>query len=206
MNQQNQTSLDTKQDSAHGLGAGLPADKLEARRRLLKGGLALAPVAMTVTSRPVLAGSNAECHGPTGFQSANVSRQVGTVSDPTCGVRKRPADWSGDTTHWPSSCKSTANFSTCFPSTSKYASNTLLEVLQGSCGGTSDDKAVSQRIGAAYLNCLAGQTVPSLIQIRAIWSGYCSAGGYRPTSGEAVWSAAKICKYLDYTMGVGVSF
>lgn len=177
------------------------ASRREARRRLLKGGLAAAPVALTVTSRPVLGAI--ECHGPTGFQSANVSRLVGQAADPACGTRKRPADWVAVGVSWPAGYTRAMLFGTAFPGTTLYAALTLEQVLAGPSTGTANDKLIAQLVVAALLNT-ASTTVPSATQVRAVWTGYLG-NNFRPGS-EAIWPATKIIKYLQYTMGIAVTF
>jgi hypothetical protein len=197
-----------EQHHTHDANAGAAADSADsarraARRRLIKGGLSAAPVAMTVASRPVLATST--CHGPTGFQSANVSRAVGKLTDPACGSRKLPGDWAASGVTWPSAYKRTDSFKTHFPGTTKYtdATHTLEKILKAECSGNGDDKQVSQLIVAALLNS-ASNPVPSAAQIKAMWAGYCN-NDFQP-GGEAPWTASKFSKYLQYTMGIGVQF
>lgn len=197
--------MSTQENSQNGQSATTSAglSSQEARRKLLKGGLSVAPVAMTVASRPVLA--TGTCHGPTGFQSANVSRAVGKLKDPACGTRKMPAEWAAKNVSWPTAYKRGDSFKTHFPSTTKYTDSrhTLEKVLKGECGGNADDVSISQLIVAALLNS-ASTAVPSAAQIKAMWVGYCN-NNFQP-GGESPWTASKFSKYLQYTMGVGVQF
>src|SRR5438046_7128669 len=75
------------------------------RRRLLRGGLAAAPVMMTLVSRPVLAQT---CTTPSGYVSANASRPGGS----SCSGYG-PRHWYGQMT-WPSSYKPNDNFKKYF--------------------------------------------------------------------------------------------
>lgn len=178
-----------------------PTPDLAARRRLLKGGLSVAPVALTVTSRPVLA--TGTCHGPTGFQSANLSRNVGKMKDPACGTRNMPANWADSNTGWPTGCGRTDKFRTHFPNSTLFLTDadTMDKVVKGTAsGGTAEQKEVAKLVVAALLNSYS-TSVPTATQIKAIWHGYCSPTGYRP-GGELAWSGEKIRKYLSYTMGV----
>jgi len=177
------------------------AARREARRRLLKGGLAAAPVALTVTSRPVLGAI--ECQGPTGFQSANVSRLVGAPGGLSCGTRKLPADWVATGVTWPAGYTRAMLFGSAFPQTTLYAALTLEQVLAGPSTGTANDKLIAQLVVAALLNS-ASTTVPSVQQVRDLWTGYLG-NNFRPGS-EAVWPPSKIIKYLQYTMGIAVTF
>ncbi len=201
MNQHQQQPLDSGQEPAMPQVAATAASRLEARRRLLKGGLALAPVAMTVTSRPVL-GANLECHGPTGFQSANVSRAVGKTVDLACGTRKRPADWAVPGTTYPSGFNSGTLFATYFAN-GGFANGTTFGNILAMSAGSSVNTQIAQLVVAAILNSVT-TTVPSRAQIIALWNGHVNKN-YSP-SGEAPWDDAKIIKYLNYTMGVIVSF
>jgi len=201
MNQHQQQPLDSGQEPAMPQVAATAASRMEARRRLLKGGLALAPVAMTVTSRPVL-GANLECHGPTGFQSANVSRAVGKTVDLACGTRKRPSDWALATTTFPQGFTRNTRFSDFFPGSSIPAGTTFGGILAMS-SSTSADVKIGRLVVAAILNSVTA-TVPSRAQIIALWNGHVNKT-YSP-SGEAPWDDAKIIKYLQYTMGTAVSF
>src|SRR5436305_15283225 len=64
----------TKTNSSSDPPAQPRADPLACRRRLLPGGLGVAPVLMTLVSRPVLAVTSAgQCTTPSGFVSANAS-------------------------------------------------------------------------------------------------------------------------------------
>ena len=201
MNQHQQQPLDSGQEPAMPQVAATAASRLEARRRLLKGGLALAPVAMTVTIRPVL-GSNLECHGPTGFQSANVSRAVGKTVDAACGTRKRPADWAVAGTPYPTGFTSGTVFASYFPNSGFTTGTTFGGVLTMAVGGSVRIQ-IAQLVVAAILNSVT-TTVPSRAQIIALWNGHVNKN-YSP-SGESPWDDAKIIKYLNYTMGVVVSF
>ncbi|MFY7865278.1 hypothetical protein [Roseateles sp.] len=180
------------------LGADAQAKKLAARRSLLKGGLAAAPVVMSAASRPVLA--QTQCHGPTGFQSANISRMVGTGVN-SCGSRKNPAAWLSQINDLPHPYKKTDKFNVLFAGTTKFSEDkhTLGSVLNSNATG--NDIAIAKLAIAALLNTASTQ-VPTAEDIRKLWAGYCS-GNYRP-NGEAAWPTSKFIIYLNYTMGVAV--
>lgn len=176
--------------------------RLSARRQLLKGGLAAAPVVMSAASRPVLA--QTQCHGPTGFQSANISRMVGVVADSKCGLRKTPSTWLTQINNngaLPQPYVKTDKFKAHFVGTTKFAADTdtLESVLRSTATG--NDIAIAKLVVAALLNS-ASTTVPSLDQIKTMWLGYCG-GNYRP-NGETAWTPNKFINYLNYTMGVAV--
>lgn len=177
---------------------------LSARRRLLKGGLGLAPVAMTMASRPVLAGTET-CHGPTGFQSAPPSR-IGQTPSCTIGRGQGPTAWTSKSpSNYPGGAD-TANrlFSVAMNDNRLFGSLTVQQVVSGnfgSAGGTSEDKEVARRVAAAYLNALSGQGFPmTVLQVQQLWQGYISKS-YRPGGAGVVWQdAAQFLKYLNYVM------
>jgi hypothetical protein len=178
------------------------ATRQAARRRLLKGGLSLAPVTMTVTSRPVLA--TGTCHGPTGFHSANLSRKIGKTP---CSWKK-PSDWCTNSGNdWPSTCKSKKNsyFKDVFGCSDKWGSisdtRSVWWVINNT--NTSDSCKIGKLLVAAWLNCAASPTSFPMTEakIKEIWIEH-NLGGYRPGGDTQVWDAAKIQKYLWYTMGV----
>ncbi|MDN3544947.1 hypothetical protein QWZ02_10880 [Kinneretia asaccharophila] len=177
---------------------------LNARRRLLKGGLGLAPVAMTMASRPVLAGTET-CHGPTGFQSAPPSR-IGQTPSCTIGRGQGPSAWAiKSSSNYPGGAD-TANrhFSVAMNDARLFGSLTVRQVVSGSfgsAGGTSEDKEVARRVAAAYLNALSGQGFPmTVLQVQQLWQGYISKS-YRPGGAGVVWKdAAQFLKYLNYVM------
>src|SRR5438552_17349326 len=78
-------------------------DLKASRRRLLQGGLAAAPVLMTLVSRPVLASST--CTTPSGFVSINASHPGAPVCD-----GNGPTYWYNVQSTWPSSHKTNDNF------------------------------------------------------------------------------------------------
>ncbi|MFY7872011.1 MAG: hypothetical protein ACOVQL_06500, partial [Limnohabitans sp.] len=174
-----------------------------ARRRLLKGGLGLAPVAMTVTSRPVLA--TGTCHGPTGFHSANLSRKVGT----TPCTWKKPADWcTSSGNDWPTACKSLKDkpFKDVFGAADKSLaiSNTRsVWWVISQTTNTADSCKIGKLIVAAWLNSAASPNAFPMTeaQVKEIWIEH-NTVGFRPGGDTQAWDTIKIQKYLWYTMGV----
>jgi hypothetical protein len=187
-------------------GSDIEAVRRSARRRLLKGGLGVAPVVLTVTSRPVLAtgGGGGTCHGPTGFHSANLSRKVGA----TPCTWPKPTDWcNNNCTDWPDYCrgKKDSKFTTvfgCSDATGKITSSmSCWDVIKNS--GTADSQVIAKLVMATWLNCYKyGNSFPlKESQVMEIWKEH-NTGGFRPGFDTQAWDAAKIKKYLWYTMGV----
>jgi len=182
------------------------------RRRFMKGGLAAAPVLMTLVSRPVL---GAQCLSPSAFCSGNVSSP--SAGAPVCqgttpGFWKQPqhfSDWPLGFNPTPTTSGSGKRLSTTaatmFHSSStgfsvgtlyNFKGKTLLEVLETTGGPPAD---VGRHIGAALLNALTGRnSMPSDAIVRAIWNEYASKGYYEPTAGVQ-WNHTQICDYLKST-------
>lgn len=186
--------------------------RLIARRRLLKGGLGLAPVSMTMVSRPVLAGGTDTCHGPTGFQSAPPSR-LGTTPSCTIGKCDGPDKWKPCVkSAYPGSCGD-KTFATCFQDSTKFSKLTIYNAINGLWGssyngGTSyssasdNDKAMARKAAAAYLNSLkTGNGFPmSTTQVQKFWQGYV-ANNYRPGGTGVTWNTySQYQNYVGYVM------
>lgn len=177
-------------------------DPKAARRRLLQGGLAAAPVLMTLISRPVLA---QQCQTPSGFCSGNASVAVG--AGPICAGRTpgywKQSQWFGSwkqppyypTTVGGHSGHKATLFDAVF--TPHYHGKTLLDVLE--MGGGPPDN-VARHVVAALLNAAAGWT-PTLTvaMVRGIWNEYITKGYFEPTAGVH-WGDAQIVSYLVSTM------
>lgn len=185
---------------------------LNARRRLLKGGLGLAPVAMTMASRPVLAGTET-CHGPTGFQSAPPSR-VGQTPSCNIGKGKGPTALSSEADgSYPQQCAKTT-FSAAFGVNTLFPSLTISRAIRNqfvaydSKGqivwdyrSVSDQhKLMAREVAAAYYNALDGKGFPMTpIQVRELWQGYVG-NSYKPGGFGNPWNYGQFTKYLDYIM------
>ena len=183
-------------------------DPKAARRRFLQGGLAAAPVLMTLVSRPVLA---QQCTTPSGFVSLGASTAGRGV---TC-IGHMPSYWANPAnfSQWPSGFKPTDPQATLFgPPQGVFANSpysgdpTLLDVLNGAAtphNHTTDKTAMF--LAAALLNAAAGLTPTlSVPAVRDIWSeygasGYGPGGSFSPSSG-AHWDALEINEYLLTTM------
>jgi hypothetical protein len=172
-------------------------DPKASRRRLLQGGLAAAPVLMTLVSRPVLA---VQCTTPSGYVSLNASTAGRGVN---C-TGHTPAYWANPVnfSQWPPGfipqvppgplTRFNAQFEPDLP-----MNPTLLAVL-GFTGSPTND--VARYVSAALLNAAAGLTpVLSAQTVKHIWSEFATVGHFSPSSG-ASWNASEIIEYLLTTM------
>ena len=183
-------------------------DPKATRRRFLQGGLAAAPVLMTLVSRPVLA---QQCTTPSGFVSLGASTAGRGV---TC-MGHMPSYWANplNFSQWPSGYKPINPQATLFgPPQGVFANSpysgdpTLLDVLNAAAtphNPTTDKTAMY--VVAALLNAAAGLTPVLLVPaVKDIWSeygasGYGTAGSFSPSSG-AHWNALEIAEFLLTTM------
>jgi hypothetical protein len=183
-------------------------DPKPTRRRFLQGGLAAAPVLMTLVSRPVLA---QQCTTPSGFVSLGASTAGRGV---TC-IGHMPSFWANPAnfSQWPSGFNPIGPQATLFgPPQGVFANSpyvgdpTLLDVLNAAATPhnlTTDKTAMF--VAAALLNAAAGLTPTLLLPaVRDIWSeygatGYGIGGSFSPSSG-AHWNPLEINEYLMTTM------
>ena len=161
------------------------------RRRLLQAGISIAPVVMTVASRPVLANTN--CQTPSGFVSGNVSGPAGA----TC-LGHTPDYWRDNPTLWAPTNPSSL-FSAAFtPDIPGHAGLTLLQVVQLS-SGVND---VARYVVAALVNNANGSvpaTTLPLTTIKDMWTGFTNSGCYS-INASVCWSGPEIISYLLSTM------
>ncbi len=168
---------------------------LIARRRLLRGGLSVAPVLMVSAPRSVMAGTS--CTTASAFTSValNTSHAV-TMS--TCTGRL-PAYWQSTSpvkSYWDAGCletnssgavtNTTKQFSAVFGS--GYVGKTLMDVLAQPTGTDTDELA--KYVVAALLNARKNMTLGVLDEatVKTIWTN-CSTGGYfEPTAGIKWWT------------------
>lgn len=175
----------------------------ESRRRFVRGGLAGAPVLLSVVSRPVAA---AACSPASSFASVNMSRPRNTY---TCGGRT-PGYWKQDCKFWdwpvfkyiPSATATTgcgagdadytppfgavaSTFDSVFGASGGYPGLTLVQVLSLPGNDVGRD-ALARHIVAALLNAAKGVTpitVLSEVTVKSIWASFVSRGYYEPTAG-----------------------
>jgi len=182
-----------------------------ARRRLLQGGLAAAPVLMTLVSRPVLAGA---VQTPSAFCSGNTSTPGITLTS----SGQTPTYWTQPQNfgawrppYYPVGTSSTQQVGliatqgsstlgpTLFDSVFKphYRNKSLLDVLKLQ-GGSTDQ--VARYCVAVVLNIAAGWTpVITVNTVKQIWSEYLTKGYFEPTAGIH-WDAGQIVQYLKSTI------
>jgi hypothetical protein len=168
---------------------------LAGRRRLLRGGLAAAPVLLSLTSRPVTATT---CTQASSHASVNLSRPDRMYS---CGG-KGPDYWKQpqNTQRWPARFSASGDtrasssftaqtsqatlFNDVFGASGGYPGQTLLQVL--SLNATAGRDGLARYCVAAVLNANAGLTpadVLSEITTKNIWASVVSRGYYEPTAG-----------------------
>jgi hypothetical protein len=171
------------------------------RRRLLKAGLAAAPVvAATLASRPVLG-------APKGTASAGPSAGASVAPAKHASSGRSPEQW-GETQTWPApycaADSSGAATVTLYHGSdtglagAAFAGSTMLAVMQ-----LPDDDGVQtlgRYIGAALLNAREGLT-PALGEsaVRRMWNQFATQGYYEPVEGVR-WDATDIVTYIRSTI------
>ena len=164
-------------------------DPKATRRRFLQGGLAAAPVLMTLVSRPVLA---QQCTTPSGYVSLNASTAGRGVA---CSGRQ-PDYWLGNTSAWTST---PFNTNTAFDKVfaPHYPGQTLLDVLNLPATPPYDD--IAHHVIAALLNVQANMTpVLTFTVVKDMWAEYLAKGTFSPSSG-ATWNRDELIDYLRIT-------
>lgn len=139
-----------------------PANPAPARRRLLQGALAAAPVLLTVASKPVLAG---QMCAPSGFASGNVS----TSDQPTACNGWSPGYWKAKPgTQWPSPYSPGQKFHSVFAG-SYFGTKTMKEVLGMGGGGL---VMLGRHCVAGVLNATAAPLgyVMTAEEVKKIWA------------------------------------
>jgi hypothetical protein len=150
------------------------------RRRLLRGGIAAAPVILTVAPGSVLAGTS--CTSASAFASLNASR---TTSLPVCSGHK-PDWWCANTGSWPATCTTSTKWQDCgLAIHSSFAgTTTLLNVMKFT--ETSGHKCVAKHIAAALLNAKTGATPAEVLneaKVKSVWNEFCPNSSFVPTAG-----------------------
>lgn len=180
------------------------AEPVPSRRRLLQGGMAAAPVLMTLASRPVLA---AKCTTPSGYVSANAS----TAGRGVACLGRIPSWWAGPQNfdRWPAGYKAQSPPTRFGPPQGVFAispydpGTTLLAVVAGSVNSSNPTRdKVARLIVATLLNTAAGLVpVLSVAAVKDMWNEYAGSGylSYSPSSG-ASWNTDEIIDYLSTTM------
>ncbi len=164
-----------------------PADAVAVRsagrRRLLKSGIATAPVVLTLTSRPVLGWT---CRSSSAVGSGNASNPGQTITGGTL-----PLTIAG----WDSAPS--------FPAPYSQANTKFNDVF---AGGSSDKytkvlrdagREFEKHMVAASLNIANNATVAqclTLVQLKEMWAG--RSGTYSPVAG-VLWGQTEIVAYLQ---------
>lgn len=162
---------------------------LIARRRLLRGGMGVAPVLMVSAPRSVMAGTL--CVPASATASINMSRPdlqsncIGRTPDVWMDPSKTPT--------WPTGCvrsgSSATMFNTVFGAGGGYDGKTLLAVLK--FPDSSGKNYLARHIVAAWLNACSGMTPDNVLGktvVKRVWSDFVATGTYQPTAG-VFWSA-----------------
>lgn len=174
---------------------------LVARRRLLRGGLGVAPVLMVSAPRSVMAGN---CSTASAWTSATLNASHAATTIQTNG--KLPSYWQGcgpllAQSAWPDTCLVLNNgvrtdtskpFNSVFTTTyAAYNSMSLMQVLgQTAAAGGNDELA--KYVIAALLNARTGKTncIIDELTVQTIWTK-CAIGLYfEPTAGVH-WTAGQ---------------
>ncbi|MRV76448.1 hypothetical protein GJ700_32530 [Duganella sp. FT92W] len=179
-----------------------------ARRRFTKAGALAAGAVLTLKSQPGMAANSSGCVFAT--PSAAGSFAINRSHGPKVGYCNAvsPGYWKEHPTEWPKQPWATTKsmtecyFQKIFPvgRTSQFYNQKLITVI-GWGGGDIQD--VARHLIAAYLNAMKGYTSPYLTtaKVQEIWTGYNSAGGYKPAG--KVWSSSDVSNYIKGTWGEG---
>lgn len=178
------------------------------RRRLLRGGLAGAPVLLSLSSRSVMA-----CHSttPSAFGSISASRPDVLVSlsgQPpsfwcnTNNYGQWPAPYYPKTTYG-SGGHTATKFNSIFSNSPFASSTTLLEALKMTGGGNA---LVASCVVAALLNGATGRTsaVLNVSQAKNMWKEFITKGYFEPTAGVK-WYASSPVTSMMTAGGGGIS-
>lgn len=192
MNDHNQAQHKTETSAADASAA-----RRLARRRLLKGGAGVAPVLLTLGSKPAMAGNMPCAHHQSGWASAGSRTTVDNGDHSTHNSGCTPDYWYKNTDKWPQGCnKNTTTFSSCLGSSPDVCADKLLAAL------TCSDNAVKQ-FAASYLNCKAGKygsnTIMTEANLRAWWP-VCKSGGE-----SSIGTDGKLRKSTTYVKGVQIT-
>jgi hypothetical protein len=198
-------------EDGHGLVVG--------RRQWLRGAAGIAPVMMTVVSRPVTA---AVCTSGSSFASINASRPDKQFD---CAGRS-PGYWkqSQHFCDWPGHCVPSSapvaakagrpgynpplgakptQFDTVFGAFGGYPGKSLLDVLS-LMGNAMDRDALARHVVAAFLNAGKGYVPPMVLSSQSvldIWISFVTNGYYEPTAGIK-WYPDSIITWLKTTMPI----
>jgi hypothetical protein len=179
--------------------------ELVARRRLLRGGLGVAPVLMTVASRPVMAGMCESASAHTSLSGSRVATLAAACSGrlPAYWISRATSGYLMDTSGGGSSGLNVITFGSVFGLTGDYDDKTLLKVLEGHL--STGDEVLAAYLVAALLNAKEGWTPESVLdeeRVKEIWSDYSKNMHFEPTAGVE-WDSVQIVDWLKTTMPNG---
>ena len=191
----------------------VPADS--GRRRLLQGGLSVAPVVLTLASRSTFGGTLAcECATPSGFVSGNTSKPGGPA---TCGGLSPGYWWQKPGVTWPLPYLRDGSFynggygflhgTYVDYSTHLVPPNSdpsLMDVMGAHQGPNPyDPGTIGFHIIAALLNLQSGLLPPFITQslLLALFNQVAQNGYYLPVPSmpSIQWSASDVVNYLTCT-------
>jgi hypothetical protein len=176
------------------------APAVPTRRRLLKAGLAAAPVAATLSSRPVLG-------GPTPTVSARPSLGASFAAVKSAASGRSPEQWA-ETQTWPDPyyAADESGTATATPyhgsgtglAGTAFAGSTMLAVMQ--LPDDDDVQTLGRYIGAALLNAREGLTSAlDEAGVREMWNLFATRRYYEPVEGVR-WDAQDIVTYIRSTI------
>lgn len=185
----------------------------ESRRRLMRAGLAAAPVVMTLKSRSVLAGGGHSCIKPSAFsslQAANLKLSHAVRTDFTCfshGYWKNhphPAPYYDKSKSYflavPQGAPSGSVSAGFSPDVGQqFQGKTLQQVLMMNGG---DIVALARHTVGTFLTAVAYGDDPTKVllttsQCKALWSALAVGGTWSPFTG-ASWNLQDTLAYFDY--------
>jgi hypothetical protein len=182
-----------------------PTPRSEGRRRLLRTGIAVPPVLLSVTSRPVLGDTLCSAVSVMGSGGSNVQKQASICHGLT------PLQWKQLATQWPLPyCGVSQSYSTTgatlyhCPTTGFagriFGDHSMLDVID--MGEDSFSlRGLGRYMVAALLNACSGRT-PVLDEtgVRSMWNELVTQGYYEPVPGVQ-WQAPEVIAYIQTTMG-----
>lgn len=186
----------------------VPATTDAGRRRLLQGGLGVAPVVLTLASRSTFGDtSTGQCTTPSGFVSGNTSKPGGSTG---CGGQS-PGYWKNIDKHsWPSPFApdnffyssgfvsgTTINYKTLLG----IANPTMMDVMTAQ--GYQDPSKIGFHVIGALLNQAAGMLPRYITQsmLYALFNEVATQGYYLPVPSmpSIKWYAGDVVTYLMNT-------
>lgn len=185
------------------------ARMLAVRRRLLRGGMGVAPVVLTLSSGRVMGAQTCASVSAFGSMAALLSRPGKAIS---C-IGQDPLTWKGTST-WPTGVLRPPNatptkFSAFFSLNGNMTSDTtLFDILNGvvATGGAAfnGNLALAQATVAALLNNkldITGvpQALLPLAQIQAMWTNTVAGGTFSVPNTAITWNSAQVLTYLQST-------